>query len=271
MAGRKRILWLTLITVVFVPAAFVFLLTGSTASIVGAVSSNCSGRLTRFPGVMLWAWERPEDLRFLDSRKVGVAFLASTITLRGDGIAVRPRFQPLQVSPGTALMAVARIETNAADRPRLSANQRTKVVSAIEELGNLPGVRGVQVDFDALLSERGFYRDLLVDLRRRLPGSTALSITALASWCMGDNWLNGLPVDEAVPMLFQMGADHQTVLERLKKKGEFRTPACRESVGISLEEELPWVPPARRTYVFRSRAWSTDAAAVITSRFGRIR
>jgi hypothetical protein len=271
MAGRKRILWLTIVAVLLVPVAFVVLLTGSTAHVVGMASWDDSGRLARFPGVLLWAWERPEDLRFLDARKVGVAFLASTIILRGDGIAVRPRFQPLQVSPGTTLMAVARIETNAAERPTLSARQRAKVVSTIEELGNLPGVRGVQVDFDALLSERDFYRDLLVDLRRQLPGSTALSITALASWCIGDNWLNGLPVDEAVPMLFQMGVDHQTVLERLERKGEFRAPLCRESVGISLEEELPWVPPARRTYVFRSRAWSPDATAVITGRFGRIR
>jgi hypothetical protein len=271
MAGRKRILWLTIVTVGLVPAAFVFLLTGNTAPIVGMARWDNSGRLASFPRVLLWAWERPEDLRFLDSRKVGVAFLASTITLLGDGIAVRPRSQPLQVSPGAALMAVARIETSPVETATLSANQRAKVVSTIEELVNLPGVRGVQVDFDALLSERDFYHDLLVDLRHRLPGSTALSITALASWCMGDDWLEGLPVDEAVPMLFQMGVDHQTVLERLKKKGEFRAPLCRESVGISLEEELPWVPPARRTYVFRSRAWSPDAAAVITGRFGRIR
>ncbi|MBV9442948.1 MAG: hypothetical protein JO217_09650 [Acidobacteriaceae bacterium] len=28
---------------------------------------------------MLWAWERPDDLRFVDVRKAGVAFLAPTI------------------------------------------------------------------------------------------------------------------------------------------------------------------------------------------------
>jgi hypothetical protein len=156
-------------------------------------------------------------------------------------------------------MAVVRIETDQVERPLLSATQRREVVSAVEELTHLPGVGGVQVDFDAVLSERDFYRAVLVDLRRELPESTALSITALASWCMGDNWLEGLPVDEAVPMLFQMGVDHHTVLARLQNRGEFRVAICRNSVGISTDEPLPWIPEGRRVYVFRSRAWSSEA------------
>jgi hypothetical protein len=32
--------------------------------------------------------------------------------------------------------------------------------------------------------------------------------TALASWCEADGWISGLPVAEAVPMLFRMGPDH---------------------------------------------------------------
>lgn len=266
IVGRKRILWLALVSAVLVPAASVFLFIGDAASISGAASSHNPGRLARFPGVLFWAWERPEDLRFIDSRKVGVAFLATTITLRGDEVAIRPRFQPLQVPPGTALMAVARIETDTVERRAFSATQRMVVVSAVEELAHLPGVGGVQVDFDAVLSERDFYRDVLTDLRHELPDSAALSITALASWCMGDNWLDALPVDEAVPMLFQMGVDHHSVLERLQKKGEFRVPLCRESIGISTDEPLPWRPATRRTYIFRSQAWSHEAAGKAFSR-----
>lgn len=33
------------------------------------------------PPVILWAWERPEDLEFLNSQRFGVAFLAQTLTL----------------------------------------------------------------------------------------------------------------------------------------------------------------------------------------------
>ena len=32
-----------------------------------------------------------------------------------------------------------------------------------------------------------------------------LTITALASWCDGDDWIDGLPVADASPMLFRMG------------------------------------------------------------------
>ena len=44
--------------------------------------------LPEFPRVMLWAWERPEDLRGLGS-DTGVAFLAQTISLHADQIATR--------------------------------------------------------------------------------------------------------------------------------------------------------------------------------------
>jgi hypothetical protein len=45
---------------------------------------------------VLWAWERPEDLSFIDSNKFGVAFLqAQTLTLQGDDVTFSPRHQPL--------------------------------------------------------------------------------------------------------------------------------------------------------------------------------
>jgi len=37
--------------------------------------------MANLPNLYLWAWERPEDLQFLSNRKVGVAFLAKTISL----------------------------------------------------------------------------------------------------------------------------------------------------------------------------------------------
>ena len=63
------------------------------------------------PPKILWAWERPEDLRFLETDKFGVAFLAQTLTLQNDKVIFRPRRQPLEVADGTYLIAVTRIET----------------------------------------------------------------------------------------------------------------------------------------------------------------
>jgi hypothetical protein len=215
------------------------------------------------PRVILWAWERPEDLSFTDPREVGVAFLARTLYLRGEKVAARPRFQPLSVAPETSLIAVVRIESDRAAPPALSARQRASTVSAIAEVARGQAVVAVQIDFDARQSERAFYRDLLFDLRAELPASVKLSITALASWCVHDGWLADLPIDEAVPMLFRMGVDHEQVTRYLKVGGDFRPAPCRYSLGISTDEPPPAMPSGRRVYVFNPRRWSQESVGEI--------
>src|SRR5580692_4407866 len=64
------------------------------------------------PGLILWAWERPEDLRFIDPATTGVAYLAATATIRSDGaVHFRFRQQPLATPPGAIRIAVVRIES----------------------------------------------------------------------------------------------------------------------------------------------------------------
>jgi hypothetical protein len=118
-------------------------------------------------------------------------------------------------------------------------------------------VEAVQVDFDATASEREFYRRLIRRLRERLRADVMLSVTALASWCAGDDWLAGLPVDEAVPMLFRMGPFN----ERFRGIAERRTGAasvCRNALGISLDEPFLVRRQQRRLYVFSPRPWDND-------------
>lgn len=218
-------------------------------------------RLQSVPRVMLWAWERPEDLRGLDPR-AGVAYLAATYRLRSAGIETALRHQPLKVDAATPLVAVVRIETAAHDRPVLSADQAEWLAERIATLRSTPGVRAVQIDFDATLSERAFYADFLAALRRRL-GAFPLSITALASWCGFDHWIDGLPIDEAVPMLFRMGPSNDAFLEA-GASGMMRAPLCRGAVGISTDEPTPPLAGYRRTYIFHSASWTkADVANVI--------
>jgi hypothetical protein len=74
---------------------------------------------------MLWAWERPENLLFLDCEKAGVAFLAKTITLGSDGMDVRPRLQPLLAPKNCKMVATVRIEAPLGRRAfRLSRSPR---------------------------------------------------------------------------------------------------------------------------------------------------
>lgn len=145
-----------------------------------------SMRLSKLPSKILWAWERPETLDYIDQQKVGVAFLAKTVYLRGDQAVSLPRLQPLALPKGVPVIAVARVETERARPATLSSQQIENAAREVAELGRLPNVAMVQVDFDATLSERSFYRSLLVELRGKLPESTLLSITALASWCSGE-------------------------------------------------------------------------------------
>ncbi len=185
---RERNRITAIILALSIPFSILILLNRLKTEAVNAIGrSTFTDRMAGIPRVILWAWERPEDLRFIDSREVGVAFFARALYLRNGTVAMRPRLQPLKVPSDSVMMAVVRIESDNA-------------VKAITELTRISGVKAIQVDFDAKATERGFYRDLLNDLRRQLPESMALSITALASWCLGDNWLPELPVDEAVPM-----------------------------------------------------------------------
>lgn len=211
------------------------------------------------PAVMLWAWEQPQDLRFIDPARTGVAFLAATLTLDGDRVVVEPRRQPLRVPQRAALVAVGRIEVGDTP-PALDPSQRLRLARALTGLSRRRGVVGLQVDFDAPASARPFYRALLADLRRELPRSTALSMTALASWCMGDDWIAGLPVDETVPMLFRMGADDHAIRADLAARGRLDCASCRASVGIATDEPLPHARAAR-TYLFTPGPWTRETLA----------
>jgi len=202
--------------------------------------------LPGFPHVILWAWESPQNLNFIDPNEAGVAFLARTLVLADHQAIIRPRLQPLRVPPGTALMAVVRLESTGHDElPRPS-----EIAPAIADLARDPGIRALQIDYDARFSERAFYRQLISEVKSRLPVRFPLSITALASWCNGDGWIATLPVSDAVPMLFRMGP------ERYRPGSNFRVPLCRTSVGVSMDEPVARLPRGRRVYVFHPGRWT---------------
>ena len=254
---RLRLVVAALIAALAVTAFFASRIESTRRSTAGNLFAR--GRMAAIPSVIIWAWERPEKLDFINPREVGVAYLACTIYLRDERVIVRPRLQPLAAVPsGTTLIAVARIETDRRAPPILSPAQRETAARAIAELGRDRGVAAVQIDFDALRSERDFYRALLADVRRSLPDGMPLSITALASWCTHDDWLSGVPIDEAVPMLFRMGVDRSQINSFLDTGGQFRPSVCRTSAGISTDETSPTLPASNlmRLYFFHPRSWT---------------
>lgn len=212
--------------------------------------------------IVLWAWERPEDLRFLGEvppagPPVSVAYLAETLELGGAEVERVPRRQPLHVPPGMELTAVVRVEQRRGEA-RLDARQRARIVEHFVALATEPGVRRVQIDFDAMKSQRAAYRVLLAELRAALPAGVELSMTALASWCLFDDWLSEapLPVDAVVPMVFTMGPEGGAVYRLLEQEGGFRAPVCREHLGVAVGELWPEVREPVTLWVFNRRSWT---------------
>src|SRR5437868_13361941 len=70
-----------------------------------------SDPLPAFPTLILWAWESPQDLRFIKPGSAGIAFLERTVWLDEKNVRSRPRLQPLRFTPGVELMAVVRLES----------------------------------------------------------------------------------------------------------------------------------------------------------------
>lgn len=224
-----------------------------------AMPVTAENRFSEWPSVILWAWERPEDLRLLDNRKFGVAYLAQTLRLSGQHVQFEPRLQPLLLAPHQPLIAVTRIEVD--DKIQGFDTLKRQIAVLVLKSSAKPQVKAVQIDFDAKVSERGFYRELLKELRARLPESIPLSITALASFCIGDGWIKDLPVDEAVPMLFRMGKDAAVVRRFLALGREFPVALCQSSLGMATDEPVALsAVKAKRVYVFKSRgdAWDKE-------------
>jgi hypothetical protein len=230
-------------------------------------SAAGNARMNAMPRVILWAWERPTDLRFINPTETGVAFLARTVHLRKGEVTVRPRLQSLELPAGAKVIAVARVESDTVNKPDLSGEQRDKLAAAIAEMAALPNIAHIQIDFDATRTERDFYRAVILEVRRRLPANVALSITALASWCTYDDWLSDLPIDEAVPMLFRMGVDAKQINNRLETGVDFSLPLCRQSYGVSTDEPRTNLSPTRRLYVFNPDPWAESSVrAILESR-----
>jgi hypothetical protein len=206
--------------------------------------------------VILWAWERPEDLRFLSGSAVGVAFLDRTIVVHPARqsiaqIETMRRRQPLRLARGTPLVAVVRIESAGVIDPQVVPRLSSEILDA----ARVPGVSAIQIDFDAMLSQRALYSTLLRAVHARLPRDIRLSVTALSSWCSDDPWIDPRDVDEIVPMLFRMGPDARRVVTRLSEDGRWPVDACNGAIGLSTDERWRAVPGVERVYVFNPRSW----------------
>jgi hypothetical protein len=232
------------------------------------MTSGRAGIRLDLPPLVLWEWDRDDDLRFLQPGNTGVAFLAATLTLRGEGVVLTPRHNPLTLPEGVSRVAVAHIETDRAEPPVLSGEQLRRFVAALAAVSDEVPHHVLQIDYEAAASGRGFLIDAIAALRQRLPGA-AISVTALASWCFNESWTGRLAADEIVPMLFRMGYDGRRVRAQLAHGGDFRGIECRSSLGVATDELPAALPSGRRIYVFSPRRWTPETYQIVRTRILR--
>jgi hypothetical protein len=218
--------------------------------------------LQALPPTIVWAWERREDLRWLPGG-VGVAYVASAVDLAGPRIRIAPRAKPLLVNADTRVIPVVHVDASWREPPELNTAQRQALVDQVLIVARRAavqnGVRVVQLDFEARLSQREFLADVVRDIRAQLAPTTALSITALASWCMGDYWLSNVQADELVPMAFRMGRDSERLRRQLAQQG-FVHSRCQDAVGLATDEPLAGkaATQAKRRYYFSPTSWTPE-------------
>lgn len=217
------------------------------------------------PPLVLWAWDRDDDLSFIDIRDTAVAYLAATVILRGESIFLTPRHHPLAPPQGTRLVAVAHVETDRHEPPIVSDAQARALAATLAALRETRPGEFLQIDFEATSSQRAFFLQAVAALRQRLPNAV-LSATALTSWCLHERWTEALAVDEVVPMFFRMGPDRRRIREYFADGGDFRSAKCRTSIGVATDELPPAIPPGRRIYAFSPRRWNAETYAVLRQR-----
>lgn len=204
--------------------------------------------------LVVWAWERPEDLRFLPA-DVEIAVQSGFVVLSKDHFSVRGRRFPLKARAAQVRTAVVHVQIDGNEPPAWNPALSARMAAAVVRLGAVAGVDRLQIDFEVPASKRSILLDLLRDVRAALPAKIRLSMTALTSWCLGETWMQAAPVDEVVPMLFRMGRDGREIDARFSGGKELQ-PYCRSSIAVSTDAPAPPAPLARRVYLFNPRSWT---------------
>lgn len=216
------------------------------------------------PRVFLWAWERPENFLFLEDSTIGVALYAGSIELTDSDFQLRRRMQPIVLRPYTPVVPVVRIDNLRKER-NIGDAEIQKIAEFIIEICTFKEVGSCQIDFEPLVSEREAYKNILESVKKQLPKSISLSITALVSYCDQNSWLEELPVDEVVPMFYGLGADEEIIRNRLKNNSLAQGKICQRTIGISTDEPTP---PSKYTtgknlYIFNPRSWNENEFSAI--------
>ncbi len=194
------------------------------------------------------------------------ALLVESLVLRADGVERGGRSQSLALPAGVRIIPVVHVEV-AADAPdQLTATQLDAILAAVRRHApvatSTQGAGLLQLDFEAPLRQREAYRALVARIRAALPAHVRLSVTALAHWCTQGDWLDRLPVDEVVPMLYRLGPHAADWQYRFATGAPTLAHRCRgPALGFATNDPPPPALLARaaRPYWFDESVWSNPS------------
>ena len=222
--------------------------------------------LNRLPRFVLWAWERPEDLSFLEDKSIGVAYYAGGIVYSNYGMELIPRLNTIIIKPETKKIAVIRID-NKGSGSSLKSDYLKMSANFITNLCKDSNLTACQIDFEVRSSEKDFYKKLISEVRNKLTYRVPLTITALASWCDKNSWLNSLAI-MATPMFYRLGLEDHEIKTGLVGKTFMQARACQKSIGVSTDEKLPDSKyfKNKSIFIFNPNSWTSASLADIMSR-----
>ncbi|MBX9697189.1 MAG: hypothetical protein K2X53_03795 [Alphaproteobacteria bacterium] len=205
----------------------------------------------------IWTWDRFDDLSFMEGQQGKIAALIATFRVSASGrVITELRHHDFLRPHSVSLITVFRLEI--APTTIVRDESINQIVASIQGLSS----RGeeIQIDFDATKSQRPLYKKLLLKLRDST--DKRLSMTALASWCTHDPWLDSLPIEYAVPMMYTLGRDQLQMHHYLRANKHWGVRACKGYVGLSLNDlsllENPSIMSTHKVFLFNNHAWSQE-------------
>ncbi len=223
-------------------------------------------QIPTMPSLILWVWEEPQQLP-INPKTTGVAILSASIRITPDRLIFYPRQQSVHLPANTYQIATIHI-----DKPpfkiRLSTSLAHYLATRISSIYRNGSFQQLQIDFDALPSEQDFYQKLLIYLREQLGQQTIISITALASWCTDNRWLEKvkLPINYVVPMFFSLDRDAKRrakFIENFPHQRHNLPDYCQGSIGLATYEN--WHFPfstSDSVFVYTKGSWDAKKLAI---------
>ncbi len=219
------------------------------------------------PADIAWVWDHHAP----PASATAWAVTVTQMRLTPRGIEERPRRQGLPLPGNRPVTPVVHVDPLPQPRRQVPAgelydgrgadaspgralNERQQI--AIEQRVVAAARRStsgwVQLDFEAVPSQRDSYHALVKRLRAALPASTRLSVTLLAWQCRSRAWMDPIVADEVVPMFFRLGRDTARWQRELAAGAATLHPRCRhEAAGFAPQD----TPPAAWQRRWPKRYW----------------